>query len=163
MTYNYIRFGSIFEFGHNYLPEFLNSPKGQFDPSYIMPNLKSLVYIPKIGTDGAVDFPRFNGMSVFLCFPIIVFSLYYAATGFGKRAVRIGLLCAALHILLIASHKTMGGYHFGNRYFADVMPCLFFILLFAKGSKKLPTLAMPLFVMGMSLNTAGVIYMIANM
>ena len=31
MYYNYIRFGNIFEFGHNYLPEFLEAEYKEFD------------------------------------------------------------------------------------------------------------------------------------
>ena len=32
MILNYMRFGSIFEFGHNYLPEFMRVETGQFSP-----------------------------------------------------------------------------------------------------------------------------------
>ena len=44
MWYNYIRFDNIFEFGHNYLPEFMESEYGQFNIHYLLSNLKDLFF-----------------------------------------------------------------------------------------------------------------------
>lgn len=161
MFYNYIRFDSVFEFGHNYLPEFTEAENGQFHISYMSENLKSLIRLPSISQDGKLIFPRFNGMSVFLCFPIIISCMIRMLPNIKQHSVIISLLCIILHIALITSHKTMGGFHFGNRYFIDVMPFVFFILLisYTKNHRR----AYPLFMFGLVLNSFGIINMLLNM
>ena len=42
MGYNYVRFKDPFEFGHNYLPEFLEAENGQFSSVYFTENLKNI-------------------------------------------------------------------------------------------------------------------------
>lgn len=161
MIFNYVRFDNPFEFGHNYLPEFMSAEKGQFDISYISENAKSLIKLPSVATDGRLQFPEFNGMSVFLCYPIVVFCLFYSLLKINKSEIIIGLLSAALHVLLILSHKTMGGWHFGNRYFADIMPCLFYMLLcgFPGMSRNRKKLMLPFFLFGLCLNLIGAVKM----
>lgn len=159
MLYNYIRFDSIFEFGHNYLPEFTSAPNGQFNTAYIAENLKSLIRLPSLGANGELVFPRFDGMSIFLCFPIVI-SCIIRIPHAKKRSIIISLLCVALHILLLTSHKTMGGFHFGNRYFIDVMPCIFHMLLLSSANNH--KRAYPLFLFGIVLNSYGIINMFLN-
>ncbi len=43
MVYNWVRFGSVVEFGHNYLPEFTRAEHGQFSLHYLLPNLRQLL------------------------------------------------------------------------------------------------------------------------
>ena len=43
MAYNFARFGSVTEFGHNYLPEFVRAENGQFSLTYLVPNLLQLL------------------------------------------------------------------------------------------------------------------------
>lgn len=163
MLYNFARFKNPFEFGHNYLPEFINAPKGQFDLSYISENAKSLVLLPSVASDGKLVFPQFNGMSIFLCFPITVFCILYSAPKITKPKIFVGYACIALHLLLLLSHKTMGGYHFGNRYIIDIMPCLFYMLLysFPKNENTHIKIMTPFFIFGLCLNLAGAINMFA--
>ena len=162
MAYNFARFGSVFEFGHNYLPEFLEAENGQFHVSYILGNLKSLVRLPEISTDGRLIFPEFNGMSVFLAFPIIIPTLVFSLRKLKNKEILLGYILAILHIILITAHRTMGGYHFGNRYFIDVMPVMFYILLlsYPKGKSLYPMI--PLFIFGLGLNIIGITNMFLN-
>lgn len=164
MGYNYLRFDSVFEFGHNYLPEFLEAKDGQFNLSYIPGNLVSLLRLPKVGENGALIFPQFEGMSVFLCFPIIIISLLYSFQSLKNPKIIAGLCLAALQILMITSHKTMGGYHFGNRYFIDVMPFFFYIFTMSEPNirYKFCFLTVPLFMLGAGLNIVGVISILSN-
>ncbi|MBQ9833155.1 MAG: hypothetical protein IJO48_05415 [Clostridia bacterium] len=72
MWYNYIRFDNPFQFGHDYLPEFINSPDGQFNISYISGNLyKLLVYFPEITASG-FNFPMFNGFIFYIANPFFL-------------------------------------------------------------------------------------------
>ena len=138
MALNVLRFGNPFEFGHNYLPEFVHSSEGQFSLSYVGQNVSSLFRLPTWDREtGVVEFPYFNGMHIFLSFPIVLWYLYrLAAVGrgwlspmAGGRALHLMAGCLLLvHLFCILCHKTMGGYHFGNRYLADLLPCLFLSL-----------------------------------
>ena len=62
MLYNYVRFGNVLEFGHNYLPEFTESEKGQFSLSYILPNLYNLLLRPvTLRADLTLEYTLFDG------------------------------------------------------------------------------------------------------
>ena len=71
MILNYARFGSIFEFGHNYLPEFTEAENGQFSLQYALDNLPSLFKLPIFAENGngALVFPSCNGVAVWLVSP----------------------------------------------------------------------------------------------
>lgn len=73
MWYNYIRFDSPFQFGHDYLPEFMHeSPDGQFNLSYVGSNLyRLLVYFPEI-TEKGFSFPMFNGFIFYIANPFFL-------------------------------------------------------------------------------------------
>ena len=134
---NYFRFGNILEFGHNYLPEFTNSEHGQFHFSYILQNLYNLVRLPDFHFDTKMSIPEFNGMNVFLCFPIL---LWWVFGSIKTRALTpcnlLTVSCLAVHILLLVSHKTLGGYHYGNRYVIDVLPAVFAAVCRVDPSRK---------------------------
>ena len=138
---NFLRFGNIFEFGHNYLPEFTEAANGQFDFSYILQNFNSLFRLPEIDTvTHQLVFPRFDGVNIFIVFPIIIFYIVlfieFIINWFklnktdkkinAKNVIQplIIVLCC-IHILLLLMHKTMGGSHFGHRYICDIMPAIF--------------------------------------
>lgn len=72
MIYNYVRFDSFFQFGHDYLPEFTKeSPDGQFNISYIGSNLyRLLVYFPE--TLKREGFPMFNGFIFYIANPFFL-------------------------------------------------------------------------------------------
>ena len=74
MWLNFARFGNVFEFGHNYLPEFIEAPDGQFNLSYVLPNLKSLIRLPAF-ENGKMVFPQFNGFNMFAVSPVFAFAV----------------------------------------------------------------------------------------
>ncbi len=174
MLLNYFRFGDIFEFGHNYLPEFVESLNGQFDLSYFFENLPNLFRLPELSETGKITPILFNGMNIFISFPIILFFVY-AFTVFlikyrtDKKTLTLLILISALSLLqifLILTHKTMGGYHYGNRYIADILPMTFLgvsALFFALKEKNSDDLSFShdfilklLFLFGMCFNTLGI-------
>ena len=130
---NYARFGSIFEFGHNYLPEFLRSENGQFSLSYFTSNLSCLFRLPSFES-GKLLVTAFDGMSIFLVIPFFtVYPLSLILCLIRDRKIEnrayhaVGSLLILLHIFLLLCHRTMGGAHFGNRYIMDAVPMLFFL------------------------------------
>ncbi len=135
--YNYVRFENILEFGHNYLKEMTTSEDGQFSLTYVVGHLKSIFLVPPMGINGVMQYPKSNG---FLIFPFI----------------SIVLLSISLHILLICMHITMGGWHFGNRYFIDTLPA-FFLLFTILDSKILyyRIFYIPFFLYGLTFNVIG--------
>lgn len=175
MILNYMRFDNVFEFGHNYLPEFVEAENGQFSFQYALQNLPSLFRLPAKADNGALVFPSFNGVAVWLVSPIVITFIIYFVYSIVKRKkleeeltpsfkkrnsiVRILLPCLMiLHIFFIISHKTMGGWHWGNRYINDVLPFMFYgLLLFLPKKESLYKFNIPLCVYGACINVLGAV------
>lgn len=163
MLLNYFRFGSILEFGHNYLPEFTRTETGQFHGSYLVDNLKKLLRLPVPDPESHIlKFPTENGMAFWLAAPLFLTIaaawLYAVAKKRKQQAVLLVLLplLALLHVLLLCCHKTLGGWHFGNRYLLDLLPWLFYGLLLWKPKEDwFARWNMPLFYLGLSLQVIG--------
>lgn len=137
MLYNYVRFGNVLEFGHNYLPEFTESEKGQFSLSYILPNLYNLLLRPvTLRADLTLEYPLFDGFMFYIANPM--FLIWFAAVVKDVRqkrldAVRLCIVIAILaELLLLCAHKTLGGWQFGARYTVDMLPMALMYLLLKK-------------------------------
>ena len=132
MVLNSLRFGSVLEFGHNYLPEFTRAENGQFSAAYLAENVKNLLRLPVWTGDGSpVSFYSFDGMAFWLVDPL-VFPLAGAwIAGLLRRGREERFLLIALPVLsagyglLLCLHRTLGGWQFGNRYLLDLLPWLF--------------------------------------
>lgn len=164
MILNYLRFGSIVEFGHNYLPEFVRAEKGQFHLDYIKSNLPALFRLPEYNEDGTMLINHFGNLSIFIACPIIVIALIGLGYVIYKRNVQLVIMSilivvlAALYLLVITMHKTLGGWQFGNRYAIDILPYIY--LMVGLVTAKYPGLAkycMPLCVFGVCLNIVGTV------
>ena len=167
--YNYARFDSFLEFGHNYLKEMTNSEYGQFHIHYLKENLKTLILIPDMNIRGIINYPKFNGFSIFLLNPIIVATLiillFYPVSLFLTKnkttynilpIILILIVSILIHILLICMHITMGGWQWGNRYIVDTLPAFFLLLCFLSRNIKINWLYfIPFFIYGLLLNTIG--------
>lgn len=137
MLYNYVRFDNVLEFGHNYLPEFTRSEKGQFSLSYILPNLYNLLLRPvTLRADLTLEYPLFDGFMFYIANPM--FLIWFAAVVKDVRqkrldAVRLCIVIAILaELLLLCAHKTLGGWQFGARYTVDMLPMALMYLLLKK-------------------------------
>ena len=164
MLLNYLRFGSIVEFGHNYLPEFVRAEKGQFHLDYMKTNLPSLVHLPEYNEDGTMLINHFGNLSFFIACPIVVIALVGLVYVIYKRNVQLAsmgiliVVLSAIYLLIITMHKTLGGWQFGNRYAIDILPYVY--LLVGLITEKHPGLAkycVPLCVFGMCLNIVGTV------
>lgn len=157
MTLNFLRFGNPFEFGHNYLPEFIEAENGQFSLTYFFANLPCLVKLPQLTAKG-FDFPAFNGMNMFAASPVFILGVYAFVKRIikGDKAAAIALLCLCIELFFILCHKTMGGSHYGNRYTVDVLPFAMYAIASA-GVKKPNALWTALAITGFGLNIGWII------
>ncbi|MDR0863238.1 MAG: hypothetical protein LBN30_10815 [Oscillospiraceae bacterium] len=180
MALNYARFGNPLEFGHNYLAEFRAALDGQFSLVYLARNLRDLVRLPNLRVN-MFELPVFPTVAFWLFSP--VFAVYAVAMlaalirairgalrGANPReyvktaAPQLLLLFGGMaHIVFLCMHRTLGGWHFGQRYTNDALPAvlLALALLAARlGQERQNTLAvmsMPLTLYGYALNLLGVI------
>ena len=137
MLYNYVRFDNVLEFGHNYLPEFTESEKGQFSLSYILPNLYNLLLRPvTLRADLTLEYPLFDGFMFYIANPM--FLIWFAAVVKDVRqkkldAVRLCIVIAVFaELLLLCAHKTLGGWQFGARYTVDMLPMALMYMMLKK-------------------------------
>ncbi|MDO5520269.1 MAG: hypothetical protein Q4G58_07250 [bacterium] len=164
MWLNYARFGSIFEFGHNYLPEFTESELGQFNISYIFSNFSSIFRLAEYN-NGTFSYCKFNGMAIWVSMPIYITYVMYLLYFKGKKQledtglIKMHLVLMLVHVLLILSHKTLGGWQFGNRYFIDLLPYLFYVLMKTTPNEDDPiyNYQIILFIFGLTTNILGTI------
>ncbi|QLI81979.1 acyltransferase [Chitinibacter fontanus] len=160
--YNWLRFGNPLEFGHNYLPEFQRATEGQFSLSYIPQNFMQSLRLPSFTAEGGLTFPRTDGVMFFLVNP--VFLILARKLGQLKREFWQvnGLLFGAilLHMLSTWSHRTMGGWQFGNRYFVDMIPAVVLLLWLNRCKFDGKDLMLALF--GIGINVYGALWLYLN-
>jgi hypothetical protein len=140
MAYNYVRFGNPLELGHNYLPEFVNSPNGQFSLSYLLPNLYNLFLRPiTFVSNGGLEYPIYDGFMFYIANPIFIVLFIYIIKDLLKKEmtmVKVSICIAVLaNIVLLCIHKTLGGWQFGARYTIDMIPMVFLYLLLSKKAR----------------------------
>ncbi|MDR1600116.1 MAG: hypothetical protein LBS11_09675 [Oscillospiraceae bacterium] len=139
--YNWVRFGSPLEFGHNYLPEFTRAGQTQFALRHIPVNLFRILRPPFVDypydAPGA-PFPLTLGFAVYFTQPMLA----DASTSLIRRDPDTGdrLLLGALviHLALLLSHRTFGGWQYGARYICDMLPGLLVLRLRSRREPGLP-------------------------
>ena len=139
--YNYARFGVIWEFGHNYLPEFSFQGGVQFSLAHVVNNLKTFLWgMPLEIRGGALTFKQF-GYSMLLACPTLLLMLVWAAVDLVKGRMRwekgVVLITCLAHAFLLLLHRTFGGFQLGARYAVDLIPYSFFYLLLTPEKRKL--------------------------
>jgi hypothetical protein len=130
-VYNYVRFHNPVEFGHNYLPEFVQAKDGQFNLRYISQNWKNIFAMPSY-VNGRLSFPKFNGFAFYIANPFFIVFIIAIIQNIRRKKSALFTwsipLLMVLHILLTLSHKTLGGWQFGIRYFVDMLPFAFYYM-----------------------------------
>lgn len=143
MVLNVLRFDNPFEFGHNYLPEFLRAEQGQFSLSYLLENIHRLFELPVFDPiTKKLVFQGFNGTNIFIVFPILFVFLFILIERIcsdvkhksvceipGSVSIGLAVNLSIIHVLLLCAHRTMGGAHFGNRYIIDTLPAIYWVLI----------------------------------
>ncbi len=156
-TYNYLRFGTIFDIGYQLIPGVLDEAwynKGIFSLSYVPRNLGFIIgKMPVFEKSFPFIFPSLEGMSLFLTTP--AFLLLVRTNLKSKKQL---LLLATILLLVLPSlmHGTVGFSQFGYRFSLDFV--VFFLLLLNKTTgKKLKTKAKLLIIASIFINTWGVL------
>lgn len=162
MVLNYLRFGSIIEFGHNYLPEFIRAEHGQFSVKYMSENLKSLLHFFQFDESGKIVIDHFGNLSFMLASPCVIFAILTLLACILKKEYWIvifqsGIIaCAIAYLAVTIMHKTMGGWHFGNRYANDILPWIYLATVLGLSRvEKLGKYQIPIAVFGLCLNAIG--------
>ncbi|MCL2378955.1 MAG: hypothetical protein FWC77_07500 [Defluviitaleaceae bacterium] len=175
---NYARFGSIFEFGHNYLPLSMYTPGGQFSIIHMPYNLRTMFFglprqlpllTPIQQRDGAFAF--------WLASPIVIsYAVYFFYSiknraSYDKEFILVYLVLIpvliGVHLLLLSAHKCNGGRQFGYRYTIDILVVLFFglITLLSKFETRTDNTRiyrnLVLLIFGLAVNVMGTIDFIA--
>lgn len=163
MALNAARFGNPFEFGHNYLPEYMRNEAGQFSLRYLSDHVKEILRLPQTGgSGGALRFFTYDCMAFWLISPLLVtFLLAWLYALLRRkgclRMERFGLpVMVMTHLLIVLCHSTLGGWQFGNRYLLDMMPWLLYgLLALAPEEDGFWHLNIPLACMGLAVNLIG--------
>lgn len=164
MILNYLRFGSIFEFGRKYLPEFMREEKGQFHIDYMAANVKSLFNFPELTEEGRLVIEHFGNLNFMLASPIVitaVLGMLFVAIKKDWKLLGIGgltTLLVVIYLTITVLHRTMGAWHFGNRYAIDILPYVYMLVgLISAKYPKLVKYYVPFFILGCMLNVVGTI------
>lgn len=128
--YNLARFGSFFEFGHIYLPEYTNSGDPVFSLAFIGRNLRNLLRMPAVW-QGWETMPTTGGFAAYLTQPgltaALVWVILRAARGKLRAADALLFACVAAQCLLLTLHRTLGGWQYGARYWCDTVPAVVYL------------------------------------
>jgi len=167
MLLNYLRFGNILEFGHNYLPEFVRAEHGQFSLHYFAENLPQLFALPAFDENGRFLVNHFGNLSMLIVSPLfVVFLLLFLVSICGKGGDKpmlegMTVLLALCYLAILLCHRTLGGWQFGNRYSNDLLPwCYLGVVRMLVRRPKWQAVQIPFFVWGICLNTVGSIFVI---
>lgn len=131
-VYNWLRFHNPLEFGHSYLPEFSTQGGSQFSVGHIATNAPVFVWgWPFAPTPQGLGLSSF-GFSLFIANPILLCLVIWLLSDLfsQRKSIFSGVLAISFagHILLLLSHRTVGGYQYGARYFVDCIPYAVFYL-----------------------------------
>lgn len=167
LTLNAARFDNPFEFGHNYLPEFIRADEGQFSFSYAIKHLNQLLRLPQTGGEhGMLIYDTYDCMAFWLIAPMTILFIVLWVYALIKRrkecktSLIIVPMTVCIHLIIVCCHRTMGGYQFGNRYIIDMLPYVFYGLLSYKQEQrieKIEWMNIPLFALGFSINLIGTV------
>ena len=124
--YNFIRFDDPFEFGHNFLPEFSAQGGQQFALRHVLLNVPIFIFgLPFDGLQGPLTM-TYSGFSLFLANPILLLMPLWALRDTVQKKMSalmaLTLSMCLLHLLLLLSHRTFGGFQYGARYAVDAIP-----------------------------------------
>jgi len=129
-VFNYARFGNPLEFGHNYLPEFSFQGGVQFSLAHVAKNAATFI--------GGWPFDRLGnikqfGFSLFIACPALALLVLNGLCDLAGRRFNLQkalvLMGFGAQLFALLLHRTFGGFQFGARYTADLIPYMFMYLM----------------------------------
>ncbi len=134
-TYNFVRFGTIFDKAYYLIPGVLNEPwykEGIFNISNITRHLKVIfLSFPKFSFNPPYVEPSWAGLSIWITTPAFIYSL---KAPLKENVVKYAWLAIFLISIPILTHGTTGFAQFGYRFAVDFYPILSFLTI--KGISK---------------------------
>lgn len=156
MVYNYVRFKSLTEFGHNYLDVRQQIQIEQFGLAsyhYLARNLAvAFTLLPELSSKAPFVQISGHGLAVWITTPILLFLLWPREKPPIHRALWITIACVAVPSLM---YQNSGWFQFGYRFSLDWM--VFATMLLAIGDRPLGRLAKALIVIGIAVNLFGAV------
>lgn len=165
-AYNAMRFFNPLEFGYTY-----QIPAARFAADFAAKRMFSLSHVPHNATYYFLNAVRFQfekpyvqidqeGNSIFSVYPLVLLGFYFLSKSTYNRVNRwfVGVLGLALLIdfSVILMNLGTGWVQFGSRYFFDLVPGLFLLVLFV--ADRVPPIPRSLLLLyGMLVNFAGVL------
>ena len=158
-SYNFIRFGTIFDKGYLLIPGVLDEiwyQKGLFNLSYIPAHLKVIfASFPIIKKEFPFIIPSWAGLSIWITTPAFLYSFF---SDIKEKVVQISWFVIALISLVIFSHGTTGFAQFGYRFAVDFYPFLIFLTIKGVAKGKLQKHHWILLIISILVNFWGVIW-----
>ncbi len=157
-AYNYLRFDNPLEFGHNHLPEFSFQGGTQFSFSHIGKNAREFLLGLPFTKSGSGWQLKIFGFSMLIANPALLIMLVGAIVLAIMKKMTIQhlmiLLFFFVHLLLLLMHRTFGGYQYGARYAADLLP--YAALFLMSGVRRKMTIAeAAIYLLGLALAVYG--------
>jgi hypothetical protein len=138
LGYNYIRFGSILDYGYanENVADFLYADLhtyGTFHPHYILRNLRVMFLGLPIWKPGcSLPVPLNEGMSIFLTTPALI----YVFRSFRRKPWMVGAWASVLSLLvLLANYYNTGAIQFGYIYLLDFILPVMALLAYSAGER----------------------------
>jgi len=124
-TYNFLRFGNVFETGYTLIPGILKEPwfeHGQFSLLNIPNHLKIfLAGMPKFSNNIPFVYPSWAGLAIWITTPAFIFSLF---SPIKNKVNQLSWAVIVLVALINFSYGSTGFSQFGYRYAVDFYPFL---------------------------------------
>jgi hypothetical protein len=154
MVYNYIRFASPTEFGHDYLDvrqQLLIEQYGLASYHYLARNLAvAFTLLPELSAKAPWVQVSGHGLAIWVTTPLILTVVWPRAKPPLHLGLWITVVCVALPSLL---YQNSGWVQFGYRFSLDYM--VFVVMLLAIGGVPLGRVAKALIILGIAINLFG--------
>ncbi len=156
MVYNVVRFGSLTEFGHNYLDvrqQIQIEQYGLASYHYLGRNLAvAFTLLPDLLPRAPFVQIGGHGLAIWVTTPVLLYALWPREKPAIHRALWLTVAAVALPSLM---YQNSGWFQFGYRFSLDYM--VFLVMLLAVGARPLTRIAKALIVAGIVVNLFGAV------
>ena len=158
-SYNFIRFGVIWDKGYFLIPGIYDEPwfsKGMLHPAYILSHLKLLfIKLPIFLPHKPFIQPSWYGLAIWITTPAFIYSL---KAPIKDSLVKVMWVTILLMFLLLSLRGGTGWIQFGYRYAVDFYPFLIFLTIKGVSRTGLKWHHWALLIIGVTVNLWGVLW-----